>query len=496
MVFFLASRLLGVFRDIAISHQFGTSRELDAYFAAFAIPDLLFNVVAGGALGSAFIPTFTTALAEENAGRAWRLASGIVNLVFIITSGSSVALILIAPEVTALTVGRGFDATGQALTADLMRWMLLTPIIFCLSGIAMGILNSFQHFALPAVAPVVYNAAIIVGALGLAPVWGIYGLVAGVLFGAFAHLFIQLPGLVNRRFRYSPGIDLGNADVREVIRLLLPRTVGLAAVQINIIIGTILASTLPEGRIAALNYAFRVMLLPQGIIALSLATAVFPTLSGQRARNDLDSFRKTFSGVMAATIYFTLPASMGLILLASPVVATLFQRGEFDSLSTHETAYALQFFAVGLIAHSVLEIITRAFYSLHDTRTPVVLAVASVILNIVLSLLLIGGLQHGGIALANSIATIVEAGILWWVLKAKYGITMDRWVGRCIASSTVGVLVMGVGVYWVNSTLMGWAPIVPLAAGVFVGILLYALPTAPFHFREVIHAMRKTRQAS
>ena len=322
---------------MSISHQFGTSRALDAYFAAFNVPDFVFNVLAGGALGSAFIPTFSAALAQNDARRAWQLAGAIINLTFIVLTAISAVLAIFAPQVVALTVARGFAPSDQALTADLMRWMLVTPIIFGVSGIVMGILNSHQHFVLPALAPVVYNAAIIAAALLLAPTMGVYGLVVGVVAGAVLHLAVQLPWLFWKleirgwRLEISnfqlPTSNLQSPDVREVVRLMLPRTLGIAAVQINFLINTILASTLPAGAIAALAYAWRVMLLPVGVVGQSLATAVFPTFSAQTARQELDDFRNTFSMTFRATLYLTIPATVGLIVLGAPFIALLFQRG-------------------------------------------------------------------------------------------------------------------------------------------------------------------------
>ncbi len=446
MSFFIASRVLGVVRDVVISHQFGTSRALDAYFAAFNIPDLIFNVVAGGALGSAFIPTFAAALAVGDKHRAWRLASAVFNLAFILLTAIAGILMLFASQVTAATVARGFAPADQELTANLMRWMLLTPIVFGLSGVLMGILNSHQHFVLPALAPVLYNTAIIAGAILLAPVMGVYGLVAGVVAGAFLHLLIQVPWLVLHRVRYTPTLGLGNPDVVEVGRLMLPRTFGLAVVQINLLVNTILASSLPAGRIAALSYAFHLMLLPHGIVALSLATAVFPTFSEQMARQELNEFRATFSQVLRTTLYLTVPATVGLILLGTPLIAFLFQRGEFDAQSTAETAFALQFYAIGLFAHSSLEIITRAFYAMHDTRTPVIVGVIAMTMNLVLSLLLVTPLAQGGLALANSIATIIEMLALLYILHRRLGHFGDRQfltsIGRILLAAAAMAIVL------------------------------------------------------
>jgi putative peptidoglycan lipid II flippase len=493
MAFFIASRVLGVVRDIVISHQFGTSRALDAYFAAFKIPDLIFNVVAGGALGSAFIPTFAAALAVGDTRRAWQLASAILNLVFILLTAISAVMMMLAPQVVGATVARGFAPADQELTASLMRWMLLTPIVFGLSGILMGILNSYQHFVLPALAPVIYNAAIIAGAVLLAPVMGVYGLVAGVVAGAFLHLLIQVPWLLHHRVKYTPTLGLGNPDVVEVGRLMLPRTLGLAVVQINLLVNTILASGLPAGRIAALSYAFSLMLLPHGIVALSLATAVFPTFSEQMARQDLDEFRATFSQVLRATLYLTIPATVGLFVLGTPLIALLFQRGEFDARSTAETAFALQFYAIGLFAHSSLEIITRAFYAMHDTRTPVTVGVIAMTMNLVLSLLLITPLAQGGLALANSIATILEMGVLLGILRQRLGGLDDRRFLASVIRIFVAAVVMGLTLSAYVPLAAGHGVVVTAGVGIVLGAIVYFAATAGLGSEEISAVLRRRR---
>ena len=502
MLFFLASRILGLVRDIVISHQFGTSRALDAYFAAFNVPDFIFNVIAGGALGSAFIPTFAAALAVGDARRAWRLASAVINLVLILMTAIAAILAIFATPIVAATVARGFEPADQALTATLMRWMLITPIVFGVSGIVMGILNAHQHFVLPALAPALYNMAIIAGALFLAPTMGVYGLAASVVVGAFLHLFIQVPWFIRRGFQISDFrfeifnlqsaiCNLQSADVREVGRLMLPRTFGIAAVQINFLVNTILASALSAGRIAALSYAWRLMLLPVGIVGQSLATAIFPTFSEQNARNELDDFRSTFSTAFRVTLYLAIPATVGLFVLGGPLVALVFQRGEFDAQSTAETAWALQFYSVALFAHSGLEIVTRAFYAMHDTKTPVIIGVGAMALNIGLSVALIAPLAHGGLALANSIATILEMLLLLLILRRRMIGIDDRRIALSIARVGVGALVMGAALVAFANVFAARGAIFVAVAGAVLGVVVYLGVTAALRSEEIVFVLRK-----
>ncbi len=493
MAFFIASRVLGLARDIVISHQFGTSRALDAYFAAFNVPDFIFNIVAGGALGSAFIPTFSAALALGDDGRAWRLASAVINIVLILTTAIAVLLAVFAPQVVAATVAQGFAPEDQALTAALMRWMLITPVVFGVSGIVMGILNSHQHFVLPALAPVLYNAAIIAGAFFLAPTMGVYGLAAGVVAGAFLHLTVQIPWLVRARMQYVPTLGLASADVREVGRLMLPRTFGIAAVQINFLVNTILASGLPAGRIAALSYAWRLMLLPVGIVGQSLGTAVFPTFSEQNARQEHDDFRQTFSTAFRATLYLTIPAAVGLFILGGPLIALVFQRGEFDSHSTAETAWALQFYSIALFAHSSLEILTRAFYAMHDTRTPVIVGVASMVVNVTLSLALISPLAQGGLALANSIATILEMVTLLMLLRRRMSGIDESRIALAIVRIALGSLAMGVMLVAFVSVFSARGAVFVAVSGAALGAGVYLVATALLRSEEIGLVMRRVR---
>jgi len=494
MAFFIASRVLGLARDIVISHQFGTSRALDAYFAAFNVPDFIFNVIAGGALGSAFIPTFAAALALDDPRRAWRLASAVINLVLLLTTALAALIALFAPQVVAATVAHGFAPDDRALTATLMRWMLITPIVFGVSGIVMGILNAHQHFVLPALAPVLYNAAIIAGALFLAPTMGVYGLAAGVVAGALLHLLVQVPWLARQKMQYAPMLGLDNADVREVVRLMLPRAFGIAAVQINFLVNTILASALPAGRIAALSYAWRLMLLPVGIVGQSLATAVFPTFSEQNARNELDDFRGTFSTAFRSTLYLTIPAAVGLFVLGGPLIALVFQRGEFDTQSTAETAWALQFYAVALFAHSGLEIITRAFYAMHDTKTPVVVGIGAMVINIGLSIALIAPLAQGGLALANSVATILEMLTLLLLLRRRMGSIDGGRIGLSVARVVLGALVMGAGLVAFANLFAARGAIFVAIVGMALGTGVYLVVTAALRSEEIAFVLQRLRR--
>jgi len=485
MVAFVVSRALGLAREMIIGNQFGTSRELDAYLAAFRIPDLIFQVIAGGALGSAFIPTFTSYLAHGDEKQAWRLASSVLDIVAVVLTSCATLAAIFAPQLVAHVVVPGFTPEEQVLTVQLMRLMLISPIIFGISGIVMGILNSFQHFLLPALAPAIYNLSIIAGAMFLAPVMGIHGLAVGVVAGSVLHLLIQLPELLRKGLVYRPIIDITHPGVREVGRLMLPRMLGLATVQINFLVNIFLASGLTEGSLAALNYGWMLMLLPQGIFALAIATAAFPTLSELAAREEFGELRLTLSEALRLILYLTIPASVALIVLREPLVQLLLQRGRFDPSSTQAVAWALQFYALGLFAHSALEIVTRAFYSLHDTRTPVLIGAGAMILNIILSLLLIRPLLHGGLALANSVATIIETSVLLVILRGRLGGVDGQRLLRSVAKTSLAALVMGFGVYWFVGLSQGSHILIRGGGAIVLGGTLYLAMSLLLRSEEV-----------
>ncbi|MEA3309253.1 MAG: murein biosynthesis integral membrane protein MurJ [Chloroflexota bacterium] len=426
MAAFAFSRALGLVRQIVFSRYFGTGPEMDAYVAAMRIPDMLFLVVAGGALGSAFIPVFTARLTRGERTEAWGLASAIINLLLLVIIPLSLGAMLLAPWLVRHLIAPALSPAIQARTVILMRVMLLSPAIFGVSGVVMGILNAHRHFLLPALAPLLYNLAIIAGALwGGNTRWGTLGPAIGMVIGALLHLGVQVPGLLRFSARYTPTLGLEDAAVRNVGRLMVPRVLGVAVVQLNMVITTALASTLGSGAISALDYAWRLMLLPQGVFAQAVGTAVFPTLSAQAARGELDELRRTLTTMIRTLIAIVLPATAGLIVLGQPLIALVFERGAFSTTSTHEVSVALALFALGLLGHSLIEILARAFYALQDTWSPAGAAGGAMVINLILGLLLpalfaqAGWLPLGGLALANALAALLEMVVLFLLMERQ-----------------------------------------------------------------------------
>ncbi|NLT41502.1 MAG: murein biosynthesis integral membrane protein MurJ [Anaerolineae bacterium] len=481
MAAFVLSRALGLAREIVISSRFGTSGELDAYLAAFRIPDLLFQLMAGGALASAFIPTFAGLLASDDEAGAWRLANSVINALAMGLGVVALICLALAGPLARHVVAVGFDPERQALTASLMRIMLLAPIAFSVSGVFMGVLNSYGRFLAPALAPSAYNLAIIIGAAFLSPEIGAFGLALGVAVGSVAHYVIQLPQVLTLMpEELAPGpaehgiLGLRSPHVREVVRLMIPRSVGLAAVQVNFLVNTILASTLAPGSLAVLNYAWMLMLLPQGIFAQGVATAAFPALSSLAAQKRWDELADLFLRSTRGVLFLALPATVGLMVLGEPIVTLVLGRGAFDSQAAAAVARVLFFYALGLTAHSVLEVLTRAFYATHDTRTPVAVGVTSMGLNVLLSLALRGPLQESGLALANTVAVVVEVALLWAILSRRLPAAGPRALlesgGRILAAA----LLMGAVLLVLARVLPGSLAVVALV-GMALGAAVYGV---------------------
>lgn len=437
---FLASRLLGVLRSVAIADAFGDTPEIGAYWVAFRLPDLIFQLLAGATLGSAFIPTFARMFTQQSEEAAWRLASSVLNLVCMATIVFAVLGFLFAPLlVPAMAPG----LSERSLAIELTRIMMISPILFAVSGMFMGILNARHHFLFPAFAPVVYNIAIIVGAVAFDSV---HALSIAVVVGAGLHLAVQLPALAAVGMRYRPIADWRDAAVREVARLMAPRVLGLAAFQLNLIVVIFFASTISDEAISAVNYSWLILMTPLGLFGMAISTAVFPTMAEQATLDPVE-LRRTLEQSLKLILFLTIPSALGLMVLSEPLVAALFERGAFTASSTEITQAALVFYAIGLFAHAAIEILSRGFYAMSDTRTPVTFAIVSLVANLVLCAIFVVPFEIRGLALAVSLATILEAALLFRALNLRIGgldlRTIGRSIWRTLAASVVMVEVIG-----------------------------------------------------
>lgn len=381
---YLLSRLLGVIRDIFITAQFGTAPVVDAYRAAFAIPDLLYLVIAGGALGTALIPIFQQRKRLSSATAAWQLANSVITIALPLLVGAATVAFVWAEPLVQLTTARGFPPELQQQTAHLMRMLLIQPILLGIGGIFKALLESHDNFATPTLGANLYNIGIIAGAALLSPWFGIDGVVYGVVIGAVAFLVIQVAPLQRLGWRFQAHVTWPNADLREIARLLIPRLFGQSIWQINLTVMIAIASTFGVGAVAASGYALQIMLLPHGLIGLSVGTVVFPLLARLYAEDDHTQFVARANQALQSVLVVTVPAAFVLWSSAPVIVKVLYQRGSFDTASLLLTIAAVQGYAIGLAGFSMAEIAVRIWFARKDTRTPVIIGAITVAVNVAL----------------------------------------------------------------------------------------------------------------
>jgi len=499
MIAIILGQLAGLVRGILVARAFGASPELDAFFAANRVSETLFLLVAGGALGSAFIPMFTGLLAKKETDSAWRLASSLAKVVTLILSLLAVLSAVFAPQIVRYALAPGLSTDPQlfALTVSLLRIQLIAAILFGLGGLVVGILNAHQIFLLPALTPAMYQLGIIFGAVVLAPRIGIYGLAWGVVIGAVLYLLVQLPSLLTLSTHHSSlvtrhfSLDLHDSNVRQVLILMGPRLLGVAVVQLNFWVNTWLASQMAPGSVTGLYYGFSLMLMAQAAIAQSVAIAAMPTFSAQYALGKQSEMRASLAAALRGVIFLALPASVGLILLREPLVSLLYQRGEFDERSVQLVAWSLLWYAAGLVGHSIMEVLTRAFYAQQDTKTPVIIGSIAMGLNVIFSVGFsklfeqIGWMPHGGLALANSFATALEAIALFIMMRKRLNGIEGKHLVKGFGASALAVCAMGFGLFAWSQVAKDWGILLITLGGVMIGGGIYALSMWMLHTPEL-----------
>jgi putative peptidoglycan lipid II flippase len=446
------SRILGYMRDAMLYAQFSQGRLADIYNAAFSIPDFIYNILVGGALSSAFIPVFSRYLAKNQDDDAWLMASNLFNVMMILLSLFIGLAVLFTPQLVQILVP-GFKKNDLALTVKLTRIMFIQTVLMGLSGVTVSILNSYKRFTSAALGSVFYNAAIVVVGAIFGPRLGIEAFSIGVVVGAGLNLLIQIPEMMHVGLRYKPLIDLGNPGLRQVGKLVVPVVLGLSFAQFNLFVAQNMASGLPGGDLAALRTAQRLMQIPLGIFAVAIGTAVFPTMTEQVARNEWGPFRRTTSLGVRLTNYLTIPCAIGLVAIGMPMVRLLFQFGHFNAHNTWATASALKYYSFGIIGYSGALILTRAFYALQDTVTPVIVGIATVFFNRGLDLILIGPLGHRGLALGYSLVGVINMLVLLIWLRVKSGQVDGKKMIVSGAGATLAAAVMGIAGYLVLNKL-------------------------------------------
>jgi len=460
----MLSRVFGFIRDMVVAGFFGAGLVTDAFFVAFRIPNLLRRLLAEGSLTVSFVPVFTEYLKKRSRQEALELADVAFTSLSVVLVVVSIAGVLFAPFIVAV-MAPGFvkHDVQYELTVLLTRFMF--PYIFFISLVAlcMGILNSLRHFAAPALSPVVLNISMILAALLLRDFFSepVFSLAVGVMVGGVLQLAMQWPFLLKMGVRLRPNFRFRHPGLKRIGLLMMPAAFGAAIYQINVFIGTVLASLLPKGSVSYLYYADRIVELPLGVFAIAVGTAALPSLSDQVARGEFEDFKKTISFSLRLILFITVPATVALLALREPILSVLFQRGAFDAAATVKTAEALLYYTLGLWAFSVIRVIVSAFYSLQDTKMPMKAAIVALIVNVAASIMLMGPMRHGGLALATSLASAVNVFVLGIVLKKRIGSYLNRDFYRSLCKVSAASLVMWLSILLVE-TIIPWRIAGPL----------------------------------
>ena len=505
----LLSRILGFVRDMVIAGYLGTSVYADAFFVAFRIPNLLRRLFGEGSLTSAFVPVFSSYLEAGKRREAKEIAQTAMTLTALCLTLITICGIVFSPWIISF-IAPGFSATPEkyALAVFLNRLMFPYILLISLVALAMGILNSDNHFLTPALAPVLLNLCMIAAALGLTPFLdnAALALAIGVLAGGVTQLALQLPVLKKHGFPVRPRFNFRHPAIKRVILLMGPSLLGLAITQITIFFNTLLASYLADGSISYLYFADRLIQFPLGVFAVALGTAVLPALSRAAAARDWQNYSETFSLALRLLIFITLPAMAGLIVLSRPIVFLLFERGHFGGHSTIMVSQTIVAYAVGLWAYAALRIIVPAFYSLQDTKTPVKAGAVALIVNLAAALLLMQSLQHLGLALATAISSAVNCLLLLFLLKKRLGRDIRiLHAGRTLAQSLLACSLMiaaifacdqlpGAAFSYQNHLPDAWRLLLRVTAGLVVYLLAAGLAGSPElrEMRRILGRHRKT----
>jgi putative peptidoglycan lipid II flippase len=456
----LASRVLGLVRDQVLAALFGAGNDMDAFVVAFRIPNLVRDLFAEGAMSAAFVPAFTRELTSEGKDAAWRLGNNVLNALLLTTGALVLAGIVFARPLIEVYAGDFARVPGKLeLTVQLTRVMLPFLSMVAAAAAVMGMLNSLHHYFVPALAPAMFNVATIVGAIVLVPLMPALGLprimaiaIAG-LAGGLGQVAIQWPALRAEGFRYRWLFDRRDPALRRVLLLMGPGTIGLAATQVNLFVNTLLATSQGTGAASWLTYAFRLMYLPIGLFGVSIGTAVLPAVSRDAAIGNTAGMRDTVSSGLGMMLMMNVPATIGLFVLATPIVRLLFERGHFLPSDTAATAAALRFYAIGLAGYSAARIASPTFYALGESRVPAAVSGAVIAVNAAASVVLVRAIGFEGLALGTSIAAMANAGTLVWLLRRRLGGLDGRHLSVTLIKVAAAALAMGVAAVAIQHTM-------------------------------------------
>ena len=461
----MTSRVLGLVREQVLAYWFGASDAMDAFLVAFRVPNLVRDLFAEGAMSAALVPTFSKTLAVDGRERAWQLGNAVVNALVVVTGVIVVLAIVFAEPLVRLLAG-GFAAVPGKFELTVLLTRIVAPflLLVAVAAACMGMLNSLHVFFVPALSPAMFNVASIAVVVALVPAARAAGyepilaVAVGTLIGGLGQVLLQWPALRTQGFRYRPTLDFRDPGLKRVLMLMGPGTVGLAATQVNVFVNTIVATGEGTGAVSYLGYAFRVMYLPIGLFGVSIATATTPAMSRLAATADTGRMRSTLASAIALMLTLNVPATLGLVVLADPIVQLLFERGNFAAADTVATAAAVQLYALGLVGYSVVKIVSPTFYAIGRSRTPVAVGVAAVLLNAVLSVSTAPVFGYRGLALSASIAALFNAGMLVWLARGALG---GLELGRVTATGVKTVAAGGLMALAAWLTLRGAESVLP-----------------------------------
>ena len=494
----LVSRALGLIREQVFAAFFGAGFAVDAFQVAFRIPNLLRDLFAEGAMSAAFVPTLTRVQEREGPEAAMRLANLVINFLLVTVSAICLLGILFADRLVPW-MAPGFGAVPGKLELTTQMTRIMTPflLLVAVAAAVMGVLNTRRVFFIPAIAPTMLNLALIAAGFVISPflprfgLQPIVGMAFGVILGGLGQLFIQVPALYGQGFRWRPAISFRDPGVIRIVTLMAPAAIGLAATQVNIFVNTFLASMLPQGSVSWLNYAYRLMQLPIGLFGVAIATVTLAEVSRHAARREMPELKRTISFSLRFGLFLTLPATMLLVAMAHPIVALLYQHGRFHAEDSWETAHALWGYALGLSAFSAVRVLVPVYYSLGMTRVPVTISFITIAVNIVLNIVLMHPLRHGGLALATSIASVLNFVLLFEVLRRKIGPMGGRVLARSFGKILLGSVLAAGAAYGVTTGLehaMGLtstaARLLIVVAGIVAASLVYVAATFTLRIQE------------
>jgi putative peptidoglycan lipid II flippase len=484
---FTIARVISLVQTVLIADVFGVGAEWDRFVAANQLPETIVLIIGGVTLTTALMPLFSGLLARSDNAAAWRLASHVLNTVFVASCVVSALAFIAAPWLVTQVVAPGFSAESIAETVGLMRLLLLATLIFSISGSTMGLLQSHNRFLAPALAPVMYDIGILFGAGFLVQPFGVYGIAYGTLIGAVLHFAIQIPWLVQVGARWTPGFGWNDPSVRRVFWLMLPRILDVGVFTFTFTMAINLASRLGEGAVSAWSWGWRLMQIPQTLIGSAMAVVIFPTLAALSELDDVDGKRKAMAGALKFILIGTIPSAIGLLLVGRPALSLL-EGGAFDATATNLVYVALRGFALGIIIHSILEVAARSFFADKDTLTPLLITSGGAVINLTFALvfsgILTGSISPTGveaITWGNTLGVTFEVILLLLILRRRWGGIQENELARTTVKTLAASLVMGLAIVvfdtlWQNAGLAGQGrlmTIIQIGTQVLLGAVVF-----------------------